>query len=149
MARTVLLADGSTEPKSGPLPAAGTWPMPADWGPTLGDDFRGQVLYTRHFGCPTGLEDADRVMLVVQRADAFATVALNGQPIGIVPAGGDAARLDVTSLLNPRNQLAILVELPEVTADSAPLPRPGREGLPGGLVGEVRLEIIPRSRCNA
>jgi hypothetical protein len=149
MARTVLRADGSTEPVLGDLPPAGSVEMPGDWGPTLGEGFRGQVLYTRHFGCPTGLEQEDRVMLVVQRADAFATIALNAQPIGIVPAGGRAARLDISTLLKPRNQLAILVELPEVTPDSAPLARPEREGLPGGLVGEVLLEIIPRTRCNA
>ena len=149
MARTVLMADGSTEPLSGDLPPAGSTQIPADWGSTLGDSFCGQVLYTRHFGCPTGLEEEDRVVLVVQRVDAFATIALNAQPIGIVPAGGHAARLDVSSLLKPRNQLAILVELPEVTPESAPLARPGREGLPGGLVGEVFLEIIPRNHCNA
>jgi hypothetical protein len=149
MARTVLMADGSTEPVLGDLPPAGSVQMPCDWGSTLGINFRGQVLYTRHFGCPTSLEEEDRVVLVVQRVDAFATIALNAQPIGIAPSGGHAARLDVSTLLGPRNQLAILVELPEVTPESASLDRPGREGLPGGLVGEVFLEIIPRNHCNA
>jgi hypothetical protein len=142
MARTVLLADGSTDiTYQAPLPPGGHVEIPADWGATLGSDFQGQVMYQRHFGCPTGLEPADRVILVIDRVDAFGTVALNGLPIGIVPAGGRPGRFDVTADLKPRNQLAILVELPQVTADSQPLDRAGRDGLPGGLVGEVRLQI--------
>ncbi len=142
MARTVLLADGSTEVTyESPLPPGGHVEMPADWGATLGEDFRGQVMYQRHFGCPSGLEPSDRVILVIQRIDAFGTVALNGSPIGIVPAGGEPARFDITANLKRRNLLAILVELPRITADSQPLDRPGRDELPGGLVGEVRLQI--------
>lgn len=142
MARTVLLGDGSTEIVDETLlPPGGHVEMPTDWGATLGENFRGQVMYRRHFGCPTGLEPSDRVVLVIDRVDAFGTVALNGLPIGIVPAGGEPARFDITSDLKPRNQVAILVELPQITADSHPLDRAGRDGLPGGLVGEVRLEI--------
>jgi hypothetical protein len=115
--------------------------VPADWAADLGLNFFGQVLYTRHFGRPTGLEAEDRVILVFERVDAFGTVALNGLPLGIVPVGGAAADFDVTADLKPRNQLAILVELPLRRRDSAPLNRAGREGLAGGLVGEVRLDI--------
>jgi hypothetical protein len=143
MARTVLAADGSTQPvDDADLPPAGHIEVPADWGGTLGEDFFGQVLFTRHFGRPTGLEAQDRVLLVIERVDAFGTVALNGLPIGIVPAGGAAARFDIGDSLRPRNQLAILVELPQTTFASPPLDRAGRDGLPGGLVGAIGLEIV-------
>lgn len=140
LARTVLIASGETASESGELPIGGRVEVPADWGGLLGADFRGRVRYTRGFGIPTGIEPGQRLDLVVERVDAFGQVFLNGQPLGTV--ADTLARFDVTVLLKPRNELIIEVELPRLTPESAPLPRPGREGLPGGLVGEVRLEIL-------
>jgi hypothetical protein len=142
LARTVLLADGSTRETAGVLPPPGRVHMPADWGQTLGATFRGRVQYRRDFGCPTGLEAGDRVELVIERVDAFGVVVFNTRSLGQIHAGGEKASFDVTSWLRRRNELLIEVELPEVTSASAPLSRPGREGLPGGLVGEVRIEIF-------
>lgn len=141
LARTVRLADGSSQVESGELPAAGRIEVPSDWGESLGGTFCGRVAYLRRFGRPTGLSAADRVELVITRVDARAGVRLNGQALGEIPAGGAAWRCDITARLAPRNELVIEVELPRVTDRSLPLPRAGREGLPGGLVGQVRLEI--------
>jgi hypothetical protein len=142
LARTVLVAGGSTEETPGPLPPAGRSEVPSDWGDALGRDFRGRVRYLRRFGCPTGLGEQDRVELVVERVDAFGAVWLNSQSLGPIPAGGRAVRFDITARLQPRNELVLQVELPALIAGSPPLARPGREGLPGGLIGEVRLEIV-------
>lgn len=143
LARTVRLADGSNRAESGDLPAPGRIQLPADWGATLGSDFRGRVAYLRRFGRPTGLDAAGRVELVITRVDAMGSVRLNGQGLGDIPAGGAVWRCDVTARLRPRNELVVEVELPRLTDRSPPLARPGREGLPGGLIGRVRLEIIP------
>jgi hypothetical protein len=82
------------------------------------------------------------VEVVVDRVDALGCVWLNGQSLGEIPAGGQPWRCDVTARLKPRNELIIEVELPPAADGASPVPRPGREGLPGGLVGEVRLEIF-------
>jgi hypothetical protein len=142
LARTVPLADGSRRCEPGDLPAPGRITMPADWGPTLGPDFRGRVSYCRRFGCPTGLGAGDRVELVIDRVDAFGCALLNGRPLGEIAAGGQIWRGDITARLMPRNELVIEVELPYLTEESPPLARLGRDRLPGGLIGEVRLEIF-------
>ncbi len=125
-----------------PSAVAGRITLPADWGSTLGPDFRGRVAYRRRFGCPTGLEPGDRVDLVIDRVDALGSVRLNDEPLGDIPVGGQAWRCDVTRRLGRRNELTVEVELPRVRDGEPPPARPGREGLPGGLVGEVRLEIF-------
>jgi beta-galactosidase/beta-glucuronidase len=101
----------------------------------------GRVAYHRRFGRPTGLGTADRVELVINRVDALGSVQLNGELLGEIPAGGRAWRCDVTTRLTRRNELLVEVEVPRVSDDTPPVSRPGREGLPGGLIGEVRLEI--------
>jgi hypothetical protein len=142
LARSVMQADGSHRLETNGLPAAGRITMPADWGATLGADFCGRVSYLRRFGRPTGLTAADRVELVIDRVDAFGCAALNSHELGEIAADGQPWRCDVTARLRPRNELVIEVELPQLTADSPALARSGREGLPGGLIGEVRLEIF-------
>jgi beta-galactosidase/beta-glucuronidase len=110
--------------------------MPSDWSPIAGPDFRGRVLFTRRFGCPTGLLDDDRVELVVEAVDQLAWIELNGQMLGETRWGAGLWRLDITNQLQPANELRVTVELP---AD--PRDRGERTGKPGGLIGEVRLEI--------
>ncbi len=141
LARTVLSGNGKTVVEPGELPPAGRTHLPSDWGESLGRDFRGRVRYTRHFNRPTGLDGSQRVMLVVEQVDALGHISLNGELLGEV-LGQGGARFEVTSRLARHNMLAIEVELPRVTGQSAGLARPaGREDQPGGLVGEVRLEI--------
>ena len=141
LARSVLLPDGSTQTEPGDLPPGGRLQMPADWGATLGPDFRGRVRYTRGFNWTAGLDPGDRVELVLEQADAFAEVALNGTLLGRMQIGDPATRFEIAALLQPRNELVVIVELPHLTPTSPPLPRRGRDSLPGGLIGEVRLEI--------
>jgi hypothetical protein len=142
LARTLLRADGLKEEEPASLPAPGRCRVPSDWAETLGADFCGRVRYTRNFGCPTGLEPLDRVDLTIERIDAFGRAWLNREPLGEIAFGRENVRFDVTALLKPRNVLTIEVEMPRTDGNSPPLTRPGREGQPGGLIGEVALEIF-------
>lgn len=113
--------------------------MPADWGKVLGPDFRGRVRFTRYFNCPTGLSQNQTVHLVAEQVDCHAELSINGQLLGSQD-GTAGGRYDVTPYLQSRNNLTIIVELPPANAARLPRP-PGRTGLPGGIPGEVRLEI--------
>jgi hypothetical protein len=142
LARVWIDANGERRENRESLPPAGRVQLPADWGLTLGADFRGRVRYTRRFGLPTNLEPHDEVWLVVDGVDSFGALALNDTPLGDV-AGylGPPAEFHVTQLLGERNILTLDVELPDFAPGAAPPLRPGREHLPGGPIGEVRLEI--------
>jgi beta-galactosidase/beta-glucuronidase len=113
-----------------------------DWGPILGDDFRGQVRYLRRFNRPTGLTPSTRVDLVIERVDATARVLLNGQTIGELTFETGVGRWDVTTQLKYRNEFLIDVVCPEISPDGTALSRGERSDSPGGLLGEVRLEIF-------
>lgn len=122
-------------------PTTGQMTLPDDWGDVLGNGFRGRVRFTRRFGRPSGLEPHERVWLVIGGADASGMATLNDRPLGRVPGYCLSGHFDVTELLEDRNELAVDVELPP--DEHHPL-RPGRENLPGGLMGEVRLEVRAR-----
>ncbi|MBB76990.1 MAG: hypothetical protein CMJ75_20990 [Planctomycetaceae bacterium] len=143
LARTVLLADGTTEHGPGILPPSCTVQVPADWSASLGADFCGQALYSRRFGCPTGLQPGDQVSLVVEKVDALAQVAINNSSLGTMRITDGTRSWPIKHLLQPRNLLELIIEQPSLTKTSAPLPRPGREAKAGGLIGEVKLVILP------
>jgi hypothetical protein len=129
-------AASSADAVTRPVPAAGLLTMPSDWSPIAGPDFRGRVQFTRRFGCPTGILDDDRVDLVVDAVDYRAAIELNGRPLGETRWGAGPWRVAITTWLQPANELRITVELP-----AGELDRGERTGKPGGLIGEVRLEI--------
>lgn len=142
MARTELLSDGTTRELGGDLPPPGRCQVPTDWAETLGPEFRGRVQFQRSFGCPTGLEPGDRVDLVIGPVDAWGSVTLNALLLGRLAVQNSGARFDVTNHLAKRNLLCIEVEWPQTAGESKPLHRPGCKSQPGGVVGEVRLEIF-------
>jgi hypothetical protein len=144
LARTRIAADGSRLISRENLPPPGRTHLPADWGATLGPDFRGLVRYTRRFGLPTHLDPHDQVSLVIDGVDFFGSVQFNGTPLGAMQGYNQPTAFEVRQLLAPRNMLLIEVELPVYESPAAGPVRPGRENLPGGLIGEVRLEIRPR-----
>jgi hypothetical protein len=150
LARFVTQADGSTSVTNEKLPPSGVIELPADWAGVLGADFQGRVRFTRRFHRPTGLEATSRVSLVMDDVDWQAEVALNDSVLGAVICSQSVespiaqrcpARFDITTLLSPQNQLSIVITSPTLDAGNYPLPRPGRIGQRGGLIGLVRLEI--------
>ncbi len=134
----------SVECDSGePLPKGGRLNPVGDWSPLLGN-FRGRVRYERSFHQPTGLSGQD-LFLVVEGVDALGQVLLNEQPLGEI-AWGESHAWNIDALLQSRNRLHLIIDLPEATDVGEPLRREGREDSdPGGLIGGVRLEIRPRS----
>lgn len=91
----------------------------------------GMVRCVRHFNKPTGLDDGERIWLVIDGPVLPARIALNGQAVGqasgLSPSGAPT-RCDVTSLLAARNRIEIDLMMLEGSDPSAGL-------------GEVRLEI--------
>lgn len=140
VARFVLQADGTYRPENEHLPPLTKMTMPADWSAAFGADFLGRVRYHRVFQSPTGLENGERVFLVVEPQRSAARVTLKRDLLGFVDPGEPAGRFDVTDRLEDHNQLEIFVDHPALDSmhstvgDPTALP-------PGGLVGEVRLEI--------
>ena len=142
LARTTLQDDGTTTTEPGSLPLATQTEVPADWSVSLGEDFRGQVRYTRRFGRPSNLLASEKISLVIEQVDWIGEATLNGQILGQLKSGDPPACFEITSLLEFRNELVIDIALPRSTPQTAyHLDRGNRDGMPGGLVGEVRLEI--------
>lgn len=115
--------------------------VPGDWGTTLGSRFFGRARYRRNFQWPQPLASHERLWLVCEGADARGSLALNGVPLGAVRGYALASSFDVTPIAQRRNELLLEVELPPGEAGGAALLRPGREQLPGGPLGQVRLEV--------
>jgi hypothetical protein len=129
--RFVPRADGGFDSRTDNLPAAGRANMPADWGEVFGREFLGRVRFHRNFNLPTGLAAGDKVWLVVEPPRSQATVHVAGELLGQVAIDEQPARFEISQLLATHNLLEIVVE--HAAADA--------ELRPGGLVGEVRLEI--------
>ena len=141
VARFVPLPDGSCRADHDNLPAAARVTMPADWSGVCGADFLGRVRYRRTFNKPTGLEAGERVFLVVERPRSWGRVELNRKPLGDVSRGDSIGRFNITAVLEDHNQLEIVVEHPALDG-AFPANDDGDLDAPGGLVGEVRLEIV-------
>jgi hypothetical protein len=123
------------------LPRGGRIQAPGDWGPLFGSDFFGAARFSRRFGLPTNLTPSDHVWLVVDGVDYYGAVELNGAALGSVVGYSEPTQFDITPMLRASNLLTIDIELPESGPGAPRLDRPDREALPGGLIGEVRLEI--------
>ena len=74
-------------------------------------------LYSRGFRCPAGLLQAERVELVCEGLDTFATVFLNGRKVGRAEDMFHSWRWDVTGLLRSgQNRLLVFFESPKRVA---------------------------------
>jgi hypothetical protein len=114
--------------------------MPTDWSAALGADFYGRVHYRWTFQSPTGLDEGQRVWLVIEPPRTRGTLNLTGELLGILHHGEPPARYDITERLREHNHLEIVVEHPPLD-DALRCDDDDTTRLPGGLVGEVRLEI--------
>jgi hypothetical protein len=135
LARFVPQPDGSYRPVKDNLPPAARATMPADWSASFGGDFLGRVRYHRVFQTPTGLEDGERVFLVVEPPRSHGMVRFFEQLLGEVRHGGAPGRFEITEQLTDHNRLEIIVDHP------SPSDTRFDAKSPGGLIGEIRLEI--------
>ena len=122
------------------LPASDRWIMPADWSETMGPGFLGVVRYRRTFHRPSNLATGARVWLVVEPPLSYGLVRLAGRPVGEVEFGSPPGRFDITAMVADRNTLEIDVAHPALDDNWQPKDD-GSASIPGGLTGEVRLEI--------
>ncbi len=104
--------------------------MPGRWSDGGLPGFAGRIRFIRRFGLPSGLAPDDRVWLTFASFADRAEITLNGRSLGVHESSTTPLDLEVTSLLQPRNELRVEVEGSAET---------------GGLTGEVALEI----RCSA
>jgi hypothetical protein len=133
-------SDGHYTRSTGGLPLSARATMPADWSDAFGREFLGRVRYHRVFQKPTGLDSGERVFLVVEPPRSRGVVSLSRKRLGEVVWGGPAARFHITDLLEDHSRLEIVVEHPALD-EALRCDDDGVTQLPGGLVGEVRLEI--------
>ena len=119
---------GSPEPRPVTMPAA--WEELAALASSTGP-LPSSISLVRRFGQPTGIGPEEQLRIIVQSVEPSLQVFLNSQLLEN-QASGKAHSYDVTSLLAPRNELEIRLEIPKLDAIPAP------EALP---VGDVRLEI--------
>ncbi len=64
----------------------------------------------RRFGYPGRIDDYERVWLVFEGVAGPATVSLNGHVLGKNHGQAHSFEFDVTSLLQPRNELSMVIE---------------------------------------
>ncbi|HEX2477538.1 MAG TPA: hypothetical protein VHK01_22470 [Lacipirellulaceae bacterium] len=138
--RYIARRDGSFERVADGLPVSSRLTMPADWSSAFGAEFCGRVRYHRVFQSPTGLDSGERVWLVVEPPRCRGGIKLNGKPLGDVSWRGPNFRFDITDLVEDHNRLEIVVEHPALDGDWV-ANDDSDINQPGGLVGEVRLEI--------
>jgi hypothetical protein len=104
--------------------------MPCRWHEGGLTDFTGRVRFRRRFGYPGQIDAYERVWLTFEGAEDSAEIWLNGRHLGRYDKKGEPFAVEVTALLERRNELTVEVE---GTSDR------------GGLWGEVALEV----RCTA
>jgi hypothetical protein len=75
----------------------------------------GHVRYRRVFKCPTGLDTWERVWLEVDRCVFPGEIFLNVHSLGLLQSG-EFFSADVTSLLQPNNELIVEVDRQKTAA---------------------------------
>ena len=66
--------------------------------------------FERSFGCPTGLEPADRITLQIQGFERSVGIRLNGVRLEMQKERGDVLGCDVSGQLRQRNLLSVEIE---------------------------------------
>ncbi|REJ66928.1 MAG: hypothetical protein DWQ31_12910 [Planctomycetota bacterium] len=85
------------------------------WQVEAADD--GAVRWRRHFNWPTGLDDRERLWLLVAcpQTEASLSMSLNGRPLVTVRGERGTIEGDATSFLKDRNELVI--QLPATSGE--------------------------------
>ncbi|MFL5244458.1 MAG: hypothetical protein ACJ8FY_20345 [Gemmataceae bacterium] len=126
LVRVSRLPDGRVANDYSNLPPTARVTVPGPWQEGELAGFTGRVRFLRRFGYPGRIDDNERVWVTVEKVLGASTISLNGLLLAEQPGSFDYREIDVTSLLQRRNELAIEVEDLDGT---------------GGLKGEVALEV--------
>jgi hypothetical protein len=107
-------------------------------GPWQIESSKGTVTCRRRFHQPSGLEEGERVLLVVDSRGPPGHVKLNGQAVGTIQAAFE--RFEITGQLRPFNELNIQFVAPELDIGTIPADDTNTWQL-SEFIGEVWLEI--------
>lgn len=100
-----VVEDRSAEPLAADL-LAGEMRLPDHWPQPLEVPFRGTVRCRRTFNWPTVLSRGEHVLLLVE-GEGVCAIALNGQPLAPPKASEGLTICELTSILEPHNELLI------------------------------------------
>jgi hypothetical protein len=90
------------------------------------------IVWKRNFGCPTGLDNGERVELVITNLRRDTSLRLNDQLLEHVTTRSANVCCDITNQLEPRNQLT-LKSSADVNKENALKETP---------FNQIRLEIV-------
>jgi hypothetical protein len=113
LARIVRHTDGRVQETDQDLPPPCTMTMPCCWRDGGLGDFAGRVRFRRRFGIPRRIDDFERVWLTCDGVHASAVFWLNGSLLGRQEAVNAVFDVEVTPLLQERNELVVEVTDPE------------------------------------
>jgi len=119
-------ADGNVVLLDLPVPPRLRMTMPCRWQEGGLENFAGRVRFRRRFGYPGRIDEHERVWLTFAGVAGAAEVWLNGRLLGRRAEAESPFELEITDLLQVRNELVVQVDAPEAQ---------------GGLWGEVALEV--------
>ena len=112
ISRSLILPNGKIERWESDCPSSGQFRVPASWSGTPLDGFRGRVRWRRGFQAPRQLDPDEQLWLTFGGVDYFASVSLNGVPLGDHEGYFEPFEFDITNLLTGRNELSMEVECP-------------------------------------
>jgi hypothetical protein len=95
-----------------PVPQPRRITLPGRWADGDLANFRGGLLFRRRFGYPGRIDDYERVWLTFHNAMAGLQIRLNGECLG-KSSGAGLDEIEVTALLQDRNELTLEVNNPE------------------------------------
>ncbi len=113
-----------------PCEATGKIRLPATWQSAFGA-VSGTVRLSRRFGCPTNLDDTEKVFLIFTGVGGKARFHVNAVEMGTVENPDQPTEFEVTQLLQPNNILLVEIQFDATESDENP----------GGLWGPVAIEI--------
>lgn len=118
--------------------------MPATWESLLAltefaPPLPSPARLVRRFGKPTGLSAHDRLILVIESCEVACQVEWNRQLLGSIAPTLRSWSFDVTAIINPRNELAVLLPIPSGNLI------PTKSTIP---LAEIRLDIMPGQAGN-
>jgi len=96
---------------------AGRAELDTDWSTILGNDLGARLRLLRRFGCPTGLQPTEQVVLAIKLEPIGAEAWMNDRSLGALSRDDAPARFLIHELLQPRNLLVLEVRKPPTIAD--------------------------------
>lgn len=138
---------GEIQAISGPLPAPTTMTLPCRWHEAGWRDFWGLARFRRRFHWVRPLEPQERLWLGCFGCDGLATWTLNGTVLGSTDGPFTPWLVEVTALIQQRNELIVEINAPADPHSRRRLPQ-GRRSPGGGLWGSVFVEVATAVRLS-